>query len=179
MSKASVPKTEFTRIHVACAADGGYGPYAGIALYSVLACNKDATISIHLFSDGIEETDILRIRAVAQKFGAELFVYDMRAKLDASPALQDHAEAHYTRAAYIRLFMPELVPPDVTWMVYMDCDVICARSWREIWERRGEVSVLGAAEDPWINRRFGSQAVVGDSRKPTLLRFGRTAHERR
>lgn len=137
-------------IHVTCAADARYGPYAGIALSSVLASNHDSKVCIHLFSDSIRQRDIQRIKKLVQSYGAELNLYDMKEQLDAYPSLQSHK--HYSRAAYIRLFMPEIVPAHVHWIVYLDCDVICQSSWRSIWERRDEVHVIGAALDPWIDR---------------------------
>src|SRR3954452_11579229 len=98
-------------IHVTCAADAGYGPYAGIALSSVLSANRLSKVCVHLFSDGVKEKDIAGVRELGIRYGADVFVYDMREKLDSHPMLQDHA--HYSRASYIRLFIPEFVPSDV------------------------------------------------------------------
>lgn len=146
-------------IHVTCAADAGYGPYAGIALSSVLDSNAGSKICIHLFSDGIKRKDVSRVERLARNHGAGLVVYDVQEKLNSHPTLRAHA--HYSRASYVRLFIPDFISSEVDWVVYIDCDIVCVSTWRDIWAKREEISVIGAAVDPWVDKDSAYKESLG------------------
>src|SRR3954471_9563269 len=92
-------------LHVACVADARYGPYAGIALSSVIRSNPGTSVHVHAFSDGIQPKDVARLQRFAAEQGAACSIYDITPSLDNFPALQ--AKFHYSRAACGRLFIAD------------------------------------------------------------------------
>jgi lipopolysaccharide biosynthesis glycosyltransferase len=137
-------------IHVICAADVNYGPYAGITFSSVIDSNKGERIHLHLFSDGVAQRDIARMEAMARGAGIQFTCYDIKDKLDKLPQLARRIN-HYTRTTYGRLFFPEFLPATVQKAVYLDCDIICVSSWRDLWTESEGLTLLGAVRDPWAD----------------------------
>jgi lipopolysaccharide biosynthesis glycosyltransferase len=137
-------------IHVICAADANYGPYAGITMSSVLNRNPNEVINLHLFSDGIRPRDLNQFEKMASRFGAELAVYDVKQRLDAIPSLPKKIH-HYTRTTYARLFFPDFLPAEVPRALYLDCDIICVSELRGLWSLGERVTLLGAVRDPWVD----------------------------
>lgn len=137
-------------IRVVCAADGNYGPYAGITLSSILDSNRGENLRIHVLSDGISTVDVRRMSRMAQRGGAELVVHDIQQKLTEFPNIK-HV-GHYSRAICARLFLPDLLPANVGRVIYLDCDVICVSKLRELWRIGEDVGFLAAVRDVWVDR---------------------------
>lgn len=143
-----------------CAADANYGPYAGITFSSVLDANQGEPIHLHLFSDGIRAADITRMRRAASRAGAEFSSYDIREKLDAVVKMPRQI-AHYSRTAYCRLFLSDLLPAHIARAIYLDCDVICIGRLRQLWDLGGEVPLLAAVRDVWIDEYHEHKRALG------------------
>jgi len=135
-------------IHIVCAADVHYGSYAGIMLSSVLAHNEPRNIHCHLFDDGIARKDLDRMTSMMRAAGANFSVYSMTEVLDRQPGVLQQM-AHYTRAAFGRLFIAEILPETVNRVIYFDCDMICLSDLEELW--RVDAEILGAVRDEWID----------------------------
>jgi lipopolysaccharide biosynthesis glycosyltransferase len=55
---------------------------------------------------------------------------------------------HLTAAAYYRLLLPELLPPDCHRVIYMDCDIHVGRDLAELWTMDMGDCPMGAVHDP-------------------------------
>lgn len=138
-------------IHVVCAADANYAPYAGIALSSVLGANRADEIHLHVLSDGIKPKDITRMSRMACRAGARFSSYDIEQVLQSSLGLSDQV-SYYSRTAYGRLFLGDLLPRDIRRVIYLDCDVVCVSSLRELWQRGEGLKLMAAVRDVWVDR---------------------------
>jgi lipopolysaccharide biosynthesis glycosyltransferase len=137
-------------MHAICAADVNYGPYAGVTFWSIIEANKGESIHLHLFSDGVAQRDIARMKTMAHEAGVQFSWYDIKEKLDAVPGLPKKIN-HYTRMAYGKLLLPDFLPADIQKAIYLDCDIICVSSWRDLWTESEGVTLLGAVRDPWAD----------------------------
>ena len=136
-----------SRIHIVCAADVHYGSYAGIMLSSILVHNEPRNIHFHVFDDGIASADLDRMTSMMRAAGANLSIYSITEALDRQPGFPQ--KAHYTRAAFGRLFIAEFLPKTVNKVIYFDCDMICLSDLTELWSIDAEI--LGAVRDEWID----------------------------
>src|SRR5580698_1786907 len=121
------------RIHVICAADARYGAYAGIMFSSILRCCKRGSIHCHLLDDGVRQDDLDRMVRMSRDAAAGFDRYDIQEMLDRYPAVLRRM-AHYTRAAFGRLFISEFLPDTVQRVIYFDCDVICVSDLQDLWD---------------------------------------------
>jgi lipopolysaccharide biosynthesis glycosyltransferase len=137
-------------IHLLCAADAAYGPYAGIMLSSILRSNPGEIFDVHLLSNGVRPADLRKLAALARRAGSRCDVYDVARRLESYP---DPAGYHLTRTAYARLLTGELLPARLTRLIYLDCDVICQGRLAPLWELGDMVEIIGAVPDrrpdPW------------------------------
>lgn len=147
-------------IHVVCVADANYGPYAGITLASVLTANAGDAIHMHLFSDGIADSDIRRVAIMARRFDAQFSIYDIKTTLQSISTLPARIN-HYTRTCYGRLFLAEFLSPEITRAIYIDCDIICVAGLRELWTVGADIALLGAVRDPWIDEDCAHKRALG------------------
>lgn len=80
----------------------------------------------------IEEADLAPARERVAAVGAQLVlcrIDDLGARLARAPV-----RGHISQAAYYRLFLPEVLPPEVERVIYLDCDVVVCRAIEELWD---------------------------------------------
>lgn len=153
------PDVHREMLHIACVADERYGSYAGITFFSVIRANREVPVHLHLFSDGVSRRDIERIQTMASSAGAGCSIYDVATQLDRFPYLT--GKFHYSRATYGRLFIADLLPNDIDWVIYLDCDILCVGSLSALWNRRQSVATAAAVSDVWVNSDRAYKESVG------------------
>jgi lipopolysaccharide biosynthesis glycosyltransferase len=160
-SRGNASREDGETLHIACVADADYGPYSGITFWSVIRSNPRMKIHLHLFSDAIREKDLLLIQAMAIRHNTGCTVYDLADRLHSHPRLD--RRSRYPRAAFGRIFIPEMFSGDSDFLLYLDCDVICVGSLQDLWDMRYRVGLLAAVPDPWVNSNPDYKRVVGCS----------------
>ena len=141
---------EDTEVHLLCAADDHYAPFAGIMMNSVLTTAENYRVHFHVLSDKIGIKNLIRLQSLTQSSNSKMTVYQVADKLIGIPKAASLAN-HLNRTAYARLFFSEFVPASVERILYLDCDIICTGSLLELWELGSAVHVIGAAQDPWLD----------------------------
>jgi lipopolysaccharide biosynthesis glycosyltransferase len=107
---------------------------------------------------------------MVESAGAQLSVYDISATLDRYQPPGQHL--HYTRAAYGRLFMADILPREVRKIIYMDCDVICLKNLRNLWADMTDINLLGAVRDVWIDQNVDHKRHLGLAEDATYYNSG-------
>jgi lipopolysaccharide biosynthesis glycosyltransferase len=132
-------------IHLVIAADAQYGPWAGIALASMLRANPGESFVFHVLSDGIKPRDRAKLATLARRARASLTIYDAMRLLDGQPALM--GSHHLSRAAYARLFVGTLLPPEIHRVLYIDCDILCRAEIRPLWRLGDGLALIAAVPE--------------------------------
>jgi len=130
---------------IAMAFDTAYAPHAGVAIASLAAASgaaKDFTfLMVH---DGVPEPLQRKVQACAPE---AQFIW-----VDAPPHLQNFPGRGYvSRATYLRLCLPELAPPEVQKVLYLDCDLVVCRDVRPLFGFDLNGRAVGAVFDYWID----------------------------
>ena len=111
---------------IAFGIDTGYVKYAGIVMTSIAAENAGEEIGFHLVCDGIAEEDIERLQEFRAAFPrTDVHIYDARVALDAIPFPNGIPHERINRSVFTRILMPELVPKELTRILYLDADTLC------------------------------------------------------
>jgi lipopolysaccharide biosynthesis glycosyltransferase len=156
-------------MHIVCAADSNYGAYAGITLSSVLTANDGEQIHVHLFSDGVNARDITRMARMARQAGAQFSTYDIKQRLE---GLSRPSTPYYTRTTYSRLFFADLLPLEMSRVIYLDCDIICVGNLRELWRFGETVAMLAAVRDVWVDKCQEHKVSLGMPTESTYYNSG-------
>ena len=133
------------KINVAFAADNNYAQHVAVAMASVMTNVKSGcSVRFFLLSDGIETALLERIKETASRFCAELIVIDLS---KAAGFEKVYTSGHISRAAYFRLALPDILPPDVTKIIYLDTDLLVLGDITKLWDVDLEGLPLAAVPD--------------------------------
>ncbi len=135
--------SEFT---ILFAADKGYIPHLGTALYSLLRNNTDINIRVVIFTGGIDSEDRDKLRTIACDFGAALEFFELNDNFFDGLVLNHH----FKKSNYYRLFAADLIKSASC--LYLDADILVLDSIKELVEIDFSDYYLAAVEDPGFDR---------------------------
>lgn len=117
-------------IHIAFGFDQNYAMPCGVAMTSVCE-NTPGPICFHaLIADDVSDETRRKIESVALSHGNRVFFYVIdQAALSGVPD-----PVCFSKSAYNRLLIPDLLPQDVTKVIYLDSDIVVLRSLRPMWD---------------------------------------------
>ena len=119
-------------LHIALASDQNYAEFVAVVLVSLFDTNKwQEFTTIHLLSNGIDEATIGKLRQHIPDGRGELLVYNINTLkedlgIDVPPTI--------AITTYARLFLPQLLSPDVDRVLYLDCDVVVSGSVEDFYK---------------------------------------------
>ncbi len=151
-----------TPVHIAFAADQKYVRHTGTAAYSVLAHNADMPIHFHLMVDSIGQDDIARFQKLQNCAGVgtpfRITLHFLNKSLfDGLPTYK-----WFSPATYYRLAIPTVLEGIADRVLYLDADVLCTGSLKELFGMDMEGKTAACAADKILFADY----------IPTLYRFG-------
>ena len=154
--------------------DENYVMPAGVMLTSLFENNKVTNIHIHAllrrkgsFSQPIVDT--------VKKYGGKITCYDMsQFKLPSLPVDLKHQRANISIETYFRLFLSDILSPDIDKVLWLDCDIVIADSLDELWNEDISDYPVGVIPDYENNNvrmtnRLGYNAIYGYFNAGVLL----------
>lgn len=137
---------------VGCAADRDWALPLGVMLRSAAThlCPRRDLVA-HVLDGGIGERDRERVRRSAgERVRLEWHTPD-RSRLRGLPLW-----GHVSASTYDRLAMGRQLPPEVSRVVWLDCDVLVLDDLAELHDRKAHGVCLDAVQDGWV-RTVGSR----------------------
>ncbi len=130
-------------IHLLFAADEGYAQHTAAALASVLLhMSEPERLAVYVIDGGLSEDARQKLRATAEAKGARIAFPSPGQGTD-----DLYVSAHLSRAAYLRLSMAELLPPEARRAIYLDGDLLLRDDIRKLWDTGLNGCALGAVPD--------------------------------
>lgn len=114
--------------HIAYVFDDSYAPIGGVSITSLFENNRDIDeMTVYIFTDGFSEENEKRFAQLAEKYDRKIVIMDIAEKVQdyKSKGLKPHRGAYIT---YIKMFLPDYFPEDVSHIVYIDADTLILRS---------------------------------------------------
>ena len=131
-------------LHCAFAIDDRYSPHLGATLASVLENNRSPAIAAHVITMGVSDANKQLLREMVARYpGASVAFYPF----DADRYAHFRVDRHISLASYIRLFLGELLPAEVSRVLYLDCDLAILSDLGELFELPMDGCVIAAAPD--------------------------------
>lgn len=131
-------------INIILATDKNYAQHATVAIASVLL-NTHAPKNIHIFviDDNIDTDNKEKMLLSVDKLGGRISFIESNEK-----TLKNvFVSGNLTRAAYLRLDIPNMVPLNVDKIIYIDCDLLVLSDIEQLWETDLRGKPLAATED--------------------------------
>ena len=130
---------------IVCSIDNNYVQHCCVMLSSLLANNKWEKHRVHLLSEGLSIDNINLIDKLVSSHNSELHYYQLTSeKLKQCPIKETD---HLSIATYYRLFMTDILPSNIDKVLYLDSDIVVARSIQELWNTDINGKALAAVEE--------------------------------
>lgn len=119
------------RYDVVYASDDNYAPVMGTSVYSLLKNNTNLDdLIIHVLSNGMNDDNKIKLEDICKKFSRNIFFYNVDEKVKKI----ERKEAVWNLTIYARLFIPEILAPDIEKVLYIDGDTLIIGEIKELLE---------------------------------------------
>lgn len=116
-------------IEIALCTDNNYAMPAGVMIHSV--CKHTSGVSFNVIvPENFSEENKEKLKEITDRIR---FITISKEVVDGFPVGLDNQPAHISIAAYYRLFLGRLLPQEIKKVIYLDCDLICLSSLKELW----------------------------------------------
>ncbi|MEM8669847.1 MAG: glycosyltransferase family 8 protein [Planctomycetota bacterium] len=152
-------------ITLVMAADDGFALPLAVTVRSLLeTVDSDRRIQLYVIDGGIRPDTKSRLEASWSGFAFEATFIRPNLRL----LHRVSASGHVSLSTYFRLLIPELLPPEIEEVIYLDADLLIRRDIGNLWDKAIGDSWCLAAQDcaaPFIN----ASSVFADEKRTRLL----------
>jgi lipopolysaccharide biosynthesis glycosyltransferase len=129
---------------------------------SVVLNNPSQPICFHVACDGLGENDKQNLDKFSLLYkNVRVMVYNAAPLVNEIKKVQP-AQKYMEEAAFLRVFLPLLLPQNIEKIIYMDADTLCIGALGELWEAELGENIIGAvfyekadAHLQWLNLKSG------------------------
>ncbi|RYG01724.1 MAG: glycosyltransferase family 8 protein [Chitinophagaceae bacterium] len=120
-------------ITIVCGADDNFSMPLVVALFSALTNLRPGIVpNIYIIDGGIREKNKLRIEKSFQNTNRDFHLYWVPFDLNKLPSIKE--TKIISKAAYLRVLIPDLLPASVSKAIYLDCDMIVEADLQALWD---------------------------------------------
>lgn len=125
-------------MHIAFCTDTNYVMPTGVAMISICENNQEEEITFNLVitdegsSADEVETKVQPLLDIASKYGKHAQTYSL--KKEQLSAFECHGAGYISTTAFARIFLPDLLSQEISKVLYLDCDIACNGSLKDLWE---------------------------------------------
>lgn len=147
--------------HVSYAINEGYVDYCRVSMLSLMENNPDMEVCFHILTDNLSEKAVCRLHDLATSHKCSVRIYEI------PDQKVNHLDLNgWSKIAWYRLFLPELVDSNVSRLLYLDTDIIIAGSLDELFDTDLEDNSLAGCRDimsyyPALYNRIGYDMKYG------------------
>lgn len=138
-------------IHIAFCTDTNYVMPTGVAMISISENNQEEEITFHLvITDEGTSTDEVEKKVqplldIASKYGKHALIYSL--KKEQLSAFECKGAGYISTTAFARIFLPDLLSLEISKVLYLDCDIACNGSLKELWKiELGDYAIAGVID---------------------------------
>lgn len=145
-------------LHIIFGIDNHYAPYAGIFLTSILLNNWQNEIICHI---GLSEPLAAEQQQRFFKFNCiyrncTVKLYDLSEAISELPPLATQTAVRFNKSILVRLLLPDYLPPELSRILYLDCDMLCLGDLLPLWTTDLQQFTVGACA---YNEKHGPRQI--------------------
>lgn len=131
-------------IHIAFCINDKYVPYTTVVIRSIVENNRNNAVDIHIVTDRISDAEVKLLNESIDGFGnAHIHIYIIDDK-----RISDLKSGVWTRYTWYRVLLPEVLPSDVSRVLYLDADTVVASALDELFDLDMEGKAVAGSPDP-------------------------------
>ena len=133
------------QIHLGFGIDKNFGKFAGITITSLVHNNIGHDLIVHIVYDELLPEDMEKLQQMERLYrNLTLHFYQITSTEGMTFVVPP---GHITQAMYYRYLFADMLPPEITRIIYMDADIICKGDILPLWQLDLQGKVLAAARD--------------------------------
>ena len=133
------------QIHLGFGIDKNFGKFAGITITSLVHNNMYTDLVVHIVYDELLPEDMEKLLQMERLYrNLTLRFYQITSTAGMTFIVPP---GHITQAMYYRYLFADMLPPEITKIMYMDADIICKGDILPLWQLDLQGKVLAAARD--------------------------------
>lgn len=132
-------------IHVLCTPDNGFAMPYGVLMTSLLENNRDCHFCFWVLTDALSANNVKHFEETANFYNAELHI--IYVSNDYYPYLPLKENDRFAAPGYYRLFAADLLPDDVSRVLYLDGDMIVMGDIKGLWQTNLDGYALAGVVD--------------------------------
>ncbi len=134
--------------NICYATDDNYIMQAAVSITSLLQNNQRHSIHLYILDNNISPQSRDLLTGHVKKYGQKIAFCSVNEKLDALAGTEVNSYGGYgSYAAYARIFIRELLPPEIDRVLYIDCDTLICGDIEELYNWNLNGRTLGAVKD--------------------------------
>ena len=130
-------------IHIILCTDENYVMPCGITIFSICYNNKCNHLFFHILTEGVSSSKKAEIKYLVETYGQKIDFYDVNSSLLGNVPVNNR----FRISIYYRLLMANILPKNISKILYLDSDIIVRGNLQEIWEIDITDKALGAVLD--------------------------------
>lgn len=134
--------------HIVFTIDENFVRFCAVTMASVLASDKAADLTFHIVTDGLGEESRRILSTLAEKQGASVRFYEVSPE-DTQKFAVRWEKHRMSSAAFYRCLLGDILPMNISKVLYLDCDLLVLGSLDELWNTELDGYALGAVPDDW------------------------------
>lgn len=121
---------------IVCSTDNNYIMPTGVMLCSLCINNSEEDIRIHVLGCRLTESSKRSLENIVKKYGKDIVFHQIdESKMADFPINRPGQSSHISSlATYYRLFLGDIMPEDISKVIYLDGDIIVRHSLRRMWD---------------------------------------------
>jgi len=141
-------------VHIALTFDDGFWAPAYATMRSIgLSSRRRDDLVFHLFHRGLSAPHRKQLDEIRHEFGSTLIDYDLSANAAFNSFLAGMSyHKALTNLVYARLMLHELLPPEISRVLYLDCDMLVRSPIEQLAELDLQGKPIAAVLDPHRHR---------------------------
>jgi len=125
-------------LHIAFGIDANFAIGMGVCMTSIILNNQNERINFHVFTDGINQEDIERLKLLTKYENVKITIYYINKEV----FKKFPTSVGWSYAIYYRFIMGKVLYGHVNKVLYLDADVLCIGSLKELIEINMEKYVI-------------------------------------
>lgn len=131
-------------MNIVYASDNNFAEILGISMTSLFENNKSSSeIVVYILDDGINEDNKEKLTSIAYIYSRELIFVDVKG-YEVPESVQSE---RWSKSAFTRLFMKQLLPDNISKVLYLDCDILIRNSLEELYNTDVSEYVAASVRD--------------------------------
>ena len=124
------------------ATDDNFVQHCCVTMTSILRNNND--VHFFIFTEELSPQNAELLCNHTKSFGGTIEICKVDSNIVSRFPMPANADAHISVATYYRLFAALILPESIDKAIYMDCDMVVRKSFKELWDEPIEGYAVGA-----------------------------------